>query len=396
MRTEQSIPQRRFDLDWLRVIAILAVFVFHSTRFFDSLDWHVKNATTYQWVDLWTAFQSNWGMPLIFVISGASLYFSVGKLIKFINSKIRRLFVPLAVGVFTHVAIAVYLERLTHHQFSGSLPQFIPAYFQGLYPQGNFAWMGLHLWYLLVLFVYSLLFLPLFYLLKGPWEKSLRWLGDIFALPAMMYLLALPIVLLIVFINPNTIWGGRNWGAWSLPSYIPFLFYGFLLISHQGLQQRVKAWRWVSFGLALVCTAGLITLYDKFGEPVYGSLNYKIIFSLFGLNAWLWVLFIIGMGMSYLNFYKPVLFYANEAVLPFYILHQTVLLVIGYYVTRWQISDLAKYALIAITSFAVVMLLYESFIRRVNLLRVLFGLKPEPKTQISPSLAQGRVSIKPN
>lgn len=396
MQTGQSIPQRRFDLDWLRVIAILTVFIFHSTRFFDTFDWHVKNATTYPWVQMWTMFQSNWGMPLIFVISGASLYFSVGKIVKFIRSKLMRLFVPLAVGIFSHVMIGVYLERLTHHQFTGSFFQFIPAYFQGLYPSGNFAWMGLHLWYLLVLFVYSLVFLPLFYLLKNRWEKGLRWFGSLFALPGMMYLLAVPIILLAVFIDPNTAWGGRYWGGWSLLCYIPFLWYGFLLISHQGLQERVKSWRWVSFGLAIVCTASLISLYGKLGDPLYGSFNYKIIFSLFGMNAWLWVLTIMGTGMTYLNFYRPALFYANQAVLPFYILHQTVLLILGYYVTRWQIPDIAKYVLIACTGFALVMVLYEFLIRRINILRVLFGMKPNPKTQISPSLVQPRVSIKPN
>ena len=396
MQTAQSISQRRFDLDWLRVIAILAVFIFHSTRFFDTFDWHVKNATTYQWVQIWTMFQSNWGMPLIFVISGASLYFSVGKIAKFIRSKVMRLFVPLAVGVFTHVSLAVYLERLTHHQFNGTFFQFLPKYFQGFYPHGNFAWMGLHLWYLLVLFVFSLLFLPLFYLCKYRWEKGLRWFGNIFALPGMMYLLAIPIIVLAVYLNPNTVLGGRNWGGWSLLCYIPFLWYGFLLISHHSLQERIKSWRWVSFGLALVCTASLISLYGRLGEPFYGSTNYVIIFSLFGLNAWLWVLTIMGVGMTYLNSYRPFLFYANEAVLPFYILHQTVLLVIGYYVTRWQVPDIAKYILIACSGFAAIMLLYELCIRRVNALRFLFGMKPNPKIQISPAFVEGRASITPN
>jgi hypothetical protein len=114
------------------------------------------------------------------------------------------------------------------------------------------------------------------------------------------------------------------------------------------------------------------------------------------LNAWLWVLTIMGVGMTYLNSYRPFLFYANEAVLPFYILHQTVLLVIGYYVTRWQVPDIAKYILIACSGFAAIMLLYELCIRRVNALRFLFGMKPNPKIQISPAFVEGRASIKPN
>jgi len=38
--------QRRYDLDWLRVLGILLVFIYHSTRFFNYGDWHVKNAVT--------------------------------------------------------------------------------------------------------------------------------------------------------------------------------------------------------------------------------------------------------------------------------------------------------------------------------------------------------------
>jgi glucan biosynthesis protein C len=397
MQQEKSLPQRRFDLDWLRVIAIFTVFIFHSTRFFDTFDWHVKNATTYQGVQIWTMFQSNWGMPLIFVISGASLFFSVGKIVKFLKNKVLRLLVPLIVGVLTHVSIAVYLERLTHHQFYGSFFQFIPKYFQGLYGEGgNFAWMGLHLWYLLVLFVFSLLFLPLLYLLKGRWEKVLHWLGNLFALPGMAYLLAIPIAWMAIRINPQTPLGGRNWGGWSLPCYIPFFLYGFLLISHEGMQSRVKNWRWVSFGLALSCTAVLLYIFNLYGNQFFGSFKYNIINGLFGLNSWLWVLTIMGFGMKHLNFYRPFLFYANEAVLPFYILHQTVLLVIGYYVTRWDIPDLAKFLIIFMSGFIVVLAIYEFLIRRLNILRVLFGMKPKAESQSTPSLVKNQIGFKPS
>ncbi len=72
MLGDKPIVQRRFDLDWLRVISIFAVFIFHCTRFFDTFEWHVKNPTTYQGVQVWTMFQATWGMPLIFVVTPVS------------------------------------------------------------------------------------------------------------------------------------------------------------------------------------------------------------------------------------------------------------------------------------------------------------------------------------
>lgn len=375
------ITQRKYYLDWLRVLAILAVFVFHSGRFFDKLEWHVKNPVTYQSVQNLTMFFSSWGMPLIFVISGASLYFSVGNIGKFLKSKVLRLLIPLVVGVFTHVSLAVYLERLTHHQFLGSFIDFYPKYFQGLYGEGgNFAWMGLHLWYLLLLFVYGLLFLPLFYLLKGPWKKGLNWLGNVFALPGMVYGLAIPVMWLATAISPYSSLGDRNWGGWSLLAYIPFLFYGFLLISHDGMQTRIKNWRWISLALALTCTAGLILEYQSIGDAPFGSRGYNIVNGLFGLIAWLWVVTIMGFGIQYLNHVNAFVIYANEAVLPFYVLHQTVLLCIGYFVTRWDIPDPAKFAIISTSSFVIILILYEFVIRRVNFPRILFGMKIKETT----------------
>ncbi|MCL4517408.1 MAG: hypothetical protein M1379_17815 [Firmicutes bacterium] len=74
-----------------------------------------------------------------------------------------RLAVPWALVVFILSPHQVYIERLTHRQFSGSFAGFLPHYFDGWYgiaPNGNFAWMGLHLWYLLFLFLFSTVTLP--------------------------------------------------------------------------------------------------------------------------------------------------------------------------------------------------------------------------------------------
>src|SRR6187549_3429132 len=121
-RPSAALSTRRYDLDWLRVLAILAVFVFHSGRFFDQGDWHVKNPTTYLGVQIWTTFLVNWIMPLIFVISGASTFYALGArgAGRFIKDRVLRLLVPLVVGIFTHVMVQVYLERVSHRQFNGS------------------------------------------------------------------------------------------------------------------------------------------------------------------------------------------------------------------------------------------------------------------------------------
>ncbi len=127
-----TISNRRYELDWLRVLAILVVFLYHSTRFFNLGDWHVKNVDTYVWVELWNVFATRWMMPLFFIISGAGLFYAIGKSAgwrKFYVDKFLRLMIPVLVASVTLGALQVYLERLTHGQFSGSFFSFLPPLF---------------------------------------------------------------------------------------------------------------------------------------------------------------------------------------------------------------------------------------------------------------------------
>lgn len=185
VKPETSI--RRYDLDWLRVLAILTIFVFHCGRFFDTDGWHVKNPIRHEAVQVWTGFLASWLMPLIFVISGASTFYALSSkaAARFVRDRALRLLVPLIVGIFTHVSLQVYLERVSSSKFKGSFLDFYPHYFEGFYGSGgNFAWMGLHLWYLEMLFVYSIVLLPVFLWLKGDSGSRLtQRIGTLLARP---------------------------------------------------------------------------------------------------------------------------------------------------------------------------------------------------------------------
>ncbi|HTP08612.1 MAG TPA: acyltransferase [Anaerolineae bacterium] len=380
--TAQVPSQHRYDLDWLRIVLIGFVFIFHSGRFFDTGGWHVKNAETFFGVQVWTTFLANWMMPAIFVVSGASLFFAIKSSNgKFIKDKVLRLLVPLVVGIFTHVAVQVYLQRVSEHQFVGTFFEFIPHYFDGLYGfgQGNFAWMGLHLWYLLVLFIFSILLLPLFRFLKGRGANALSKFGDVLALPLVVYTLAIPIAFLMVNLDPRTTLGMRDMGGWPLPIYMLFFIYGFIVISHAGLQERIKQQRWLSLALGGVCFAALAVLWGAQGDPMFGSTRYAQVFTIFGMSSWFWVTAIFGFGMKHLTRNSKYLAPLNEAVLPFYVLHQSILIYVGYFVVQLDIPALAKWAIIAPLSFAIIVGLI-AIIRRVNVLRFLFGMKPLPRS----------------
>ncbi len=376
---------RVYYLDWLRVLAILTVFVFHCGRFFDLEEWHIKNPTTYFGANVWTYFLGGWLMPLVFLISGASIFYALGKggrgihaVSKFVKDRTLRLAVPWLVGACTHIAFQVYLEYRFQHRFSGTFLAFLPRYFHGFRDfGGNFAWTGIHLWYLLALFILSLVFLPLFVWLKaGSGKRLLSWLAALLAKPGVVYLLAVPGTLLIRSLDPSQFWTSRDWGGWALPLYIPFFLAGFLIISHDGLQTTIRRQRWLSLAGGVAFFVADLVVVLTLGDPDFGTPVYPLFWSLFSLYSWCSVLAILGFGMQHLTVNTPFLRYANEAVLPFYILHQTVIISVGFFVVRWAIPDLFKFAIIATSSFVLIMLLYEFLVRRFNVMRFLFGMKP--------------------
>jgi peptidoglycan/LPS O-acetylase OafA/YrhL len=377
---EKRSTARLYYLDWLRVLAILAVFIYHSTRFFNMEEWMVKNPTWYPWVEAWNGFATTWLLPLIFVISGASLYYAVGKgegglgtAGRFLKDKALRLLVPWLVCVLTHASLQMYLQRVSHGEFSGSYFQYLPQYFTA-----DLDLYGMHLWYLLVLFVFGVILYPLMRWLQGRGQGFLSRLGDFLALPGAVYALALPTLALVVLFDYNGPVLGLHNAGWGLVVYLWLTLTGFLIVSHEGVQAGIQRLRWISLPLGLVLAAGGV-YWLTLGMPAFGTWQNAVGWGCRALASWCLVLAILGFGRKYLVRSTPRLTYANEAVLPFYILHQTVLLCVGYFVVQWAIPDLLKWAIIVPVSFAIIMALYEFGVRRWNVMRFLFGMKPRPK-----------------
>jgi hypothetical protein len=268
---------------------------------------------------------------------------------------------------------------MNHGRFSGSFFSFLPEYFNGLYlaigAPGNFAFQGMHLWYLLFLFLYGLLCYRLFVWLKAGGREILNRITSLFAIPGLIYLwFVLPLLIMKALIPRPVLDVGA--GGWGFLYYIWFLISGFLIVSSDRLQRHIKNQRWISLLLGVVLVSAY--LYQLFGTsrlvlPPWISGWIYTLLSFF--SAWCWLFAILGFGMRHLAFERPGLRYANEGVLPFFILHQTVLLCVGYFVTAWQIPDVLKWAIIFSGAFIIIVALYTLFIRKFELFRFLFGMK---------------------
>jgi glucan biosynthesis protein C len=373
---------RRYEFDWLRVVAIFIVFLYHSSRFFNLGDWHVKNIDTFVWVEMWIVFANLWMMPLFFIISGASLFYAIRKASgwsKFYVDKFLRLMIPVLFASVTHSVLQVYLERLSHGQFSGSFFSFVPGYLNGIYigigMPGNFAFHGMHLWYLLFLFVYSLICYRLFIWLREGGREILDRITSLFTAPGLMYVgFSIPLLLMKAFI-PSAVLDVGN-GGWGFLYYIWFLISGFIIVSSDRLQRHMMNQRWVSLLLGVgLSSVYLYQLFSLSRVELPAGIGDWINSLLFFFSAWGWLFAILGFSMKFLAFDRPLLRSANEGVLPFYILHQTVLLCIGYFVMAWEIHAALKWAIVFTSSFIVIIMLHTVFVRKIELFRFLFGMK---------------------
>jgi len=420
IKTDRAVPEpsgRLYYLDWLRVIAILIVLLVHSSKIFDYHTTVVFNSVRSPVLSIFREYALLWVMPFFFIVSGAAVFLSsrFQKTGGFIKSKIKRLLIPaILVGTFLVNPVYVYMERLFNDASIGNFFHWYPHFFNGMYGSGNgnFApWgMGTHLWYLQFLFIYSLIFLPLFVRSKKSGKSYLERLSPYFKNPWALFFLFLPVSGVAAAFEYIGMSGIRIMGSWDPVSYMFFFVYGYMVYSNKDIQETIRKYSTMFLIVALTITA--LYLATHFGVifeiqgvtrhdlTTGGTLPldhsaFAIVQAFRGLMAWSWSLAILGLGRRFLNFDSKLRAYSNEAVLPFYILHHSVIYVVGFYVIQWTSSVGTKFFVISTVSFAIIMAIYEVLIRRVNIFRFLFGMKSKSRKKPVFKSADSHFSYKP-
>ncbi len=383
-------PGRQYYLDWLRVFAILGVFLFHNARFFDAFsDWHVKNATLNLGATTFVAFMSQWMMPLFFLVAGAGTYYALKSRnpLSYTKERALRLLVPLIFGMLVIVVPQAYFEAVGHGVNLGGY-NFFQIY--GLYLQSLPQMNWFHLWFLVDLFLISLVTIPFIFAWRRGGQSLISRLASVVEKPwALLVLLVASITLANIFLYPDGFWAGQN-GGWSLISYLLFFLFGYLIFANPRIMELVRKLRRISLATGLVTFAMALAYVSILGDPVqyFGSPLYAGTMLIKSLSVWGWLFAILGFGSFYLNRTNRFLSYGNEAVLPFYVLHQTVIIIIGFYVVQWDAGVGAKYLVISTTSFIGIMGLYEFLVRRIRVLRFLFGMKQIIRSSTAPVKAK--------
>lgn len=379
------LADRLFDVDWLRLIAIGLVFASHTGRLFDTMEpWHFKNPIRSDTFTIPMGIGSQFVMPLFFVLSGISTRFALGSRPwrEFAWKRVLRLGVPVVtLGWFVFNPLQIYIEASTDQQyncppFSGTFWQFLPRAFSGRYGvDGYFCWSGVHLWYLAWLLLFTLASLPLFVCLRSERGKRvLSALVGVLCRPGMIFLPGLLLVLTEQFFPRSVPYLSNNEGGWIMASHWLLLILGWVIGSDLRLREAMRRQRWVALALADLTLVPLATWAFTLGDGWNGDPVLLFHWAWRTMNGWFWVVAILGLGAEYLNRPHKALALLGPAVLPFYILHQPLIVVLGYLLAGWALPVLPKYLLIGSLVLVLALGFYFLAIRRSRLLRFLFGL----------------------
>jgi len=379
-----SFSERRYDIDWLRVLAVLLLVPYHTAVIFvRPYVSYIKDEPDVV-MDAFAYFMNQWHMSLFFLVSGAATWFSLGSRsgTRYIGERIKRLIVPLAFGTLAIVPVQVYFQRLYYHEFTGSYVQFYPHIFDGIYPHGNFTWG--QLWFLAYLFVFSLFALPIFLYLRT--DKGKLMISKIAALlerRGAIFLAAIPLAITQAVFRAR--WPGfqnlyDDWANFTF--YLIIFSYGYLLCSDVRFSRAIEQHAGISLVFGVVSMSIILALRQIGTVPAADySPGWILYMILHGLSSWCWLVAFLGFGRKYLNFTNRLLEYGTEAALPFYILHHAAIVAIGYYIVRWNATALAKLLIISIASLILTVVFYDLLVRRANISRFLFGMKAKRRRE---------------
>jgi glucan biosynthesis protein C len=374
------MTSRRYDLDTLRIIAFALLIFYHIGMFYVSWGWHVKSVHAGPAAEPLMRLLNPWRLSLLFLISGMALRFAIDKsdrLSRFGWQRAVRLFIPLLFGMLVVVTPQAWLQLVESSEVQKGLIDFYPGYLSDIYSITTPTWN--HLWYLAYILVYTILLLPLArplsrlsQFIEPPLQRLLGhrfgWLGLLLIvfIPHMIFRLALDARF------PTTHDLAYDWANHA--HSLTWLLSGYMLAKSAAFWHALRAGRWplliLSLTLGFVLTLAwlnwdAITIDVTWLWPArVGRVIYYCVVIL-ALLAWAQQLAAKDWrGRAYLN----------EAVFPYYILHQTIIATAGYWLTRQGLNVGTEVSLLMAATVLGCLAGHE-IIRRIPMLRPLFGLK---------------------
>lgn len=375
--------ERRHDIDWLRVIIILLVLIFHTALMFTNVGFHLNNEDKSFSLMILAGWLDSWFMPLFFLIAGFSNYFNLNKrsIRDYIINRTYRILIPVYItGLFFILFSVFYFEAYTYYNFRGSLIDLIPIYFERFRIFNVASPAGLiplpypsHMWFLQFLILISIISIPLIKVAESKiGKKVIQFITN----GKRIYIFLVPLFIIRVTLR-SFFEGEHNWA--DFVEFVIYYLIGYIFASNPSFKKRIEQKSISHLILGLLAFGfghGLIMQLWGYNYPSGEgfSLKYVSFQFFFTICRYSWILFMLSIASKYLNFTNKILMYCKEAVFPFYIIHKTVMLSIAWFILSLSLGVFTKFISIIILSLVGIMLIYEFIIRRFNVLRILCGM----------------------
>lgn len=380
------MTDRRYDLDWLRIGAFGLLILYHVGMFYVTWDWHVKSSRASETIEPLMMLTNPWRLTLLFLVAGAASRFMWDKMSagRFTWARMGRLWPPLLLAVFVVVPPQAYYEIVEAvramppemaAQYAGAVDNFYVRYVTA---SGN--WCDSdgclvtptynHMWFVAYLILYTLLLLVFAPLIKrAPKALSALIAGPLLILTPWLFMAALRVTLFPIFDTTHALIDDWYTHALSLSAFL----FGFAIAKHQPFFDACVRWRWRALAIALAAWAALITYFALAGENPPDWLR-TIFRCVRELDAWTAIVAAIGFAHKHLAHADgPVRRVLTQAIFPFYLIHQTIIVVAGHYLDplRWPLWIEAP---VLISATALGCWLFYQLARWVPPLRVWVGL----------------------
>ncbi|WP_143731628.1 acyltransferase [Microbulbifer sp. GL-2] len=372
------------ELDWLRVILILAVFLHHVLMPFNGDDWHIMNGESSKILDDVMVYFEQFRLPILFFIAGVGSVLLLCRIspAHFLRDKFLRLFIPLIVGMMIVVPPQNYIENIDKYEsFWQELPQLV------------FKLDANHLWFIEYLVVFSFLAVPLQFLLQSQSKKSIKlFLKRLINTPSGLF--GVVLVLIILRVGLKFYFPEDDHSINNLSSSLFYLFFfiaGMVCIQSQVVWISLSKYRRTNFMWLVISSIAFYGYYYSPDLSEYLSLQarWSIWWFVCCLVAWSALLTLLGYAQRYLKNTPKWLKVSNELIYPFYIFHQTVIVVIGYYVISWPIPLVYKAIILLVSALLITVSICLLAVYPFNMIRRLFGLKPR-KINVSDDMAYNK------
>lgn len=372
------VNMRKYYIDNIRILCILMLFPFHTAMIFNGWgeNWYVHSKALVGATMLDLAVYP-WWMSGLFTLAGVSAVYSLkNRTVKqYIQERFLKLFIPLISSILLVIPVQAYIADRYFNNYIGSYIEHFAVYFSltdwsgydGHFTPGQ-------TWFILYLFVISMITLPLIIWYKN---KENKISGK-----SMTIMKIVPMFLIILLAAPILDIGGKSIGEFAAD----FLL-GYFILSMEEVQARLEKYR-IPLGLAWVIL--IIMRCTMYQMSISHGLLWEVQQRVLG---WIGILAIMGLGKKFLEFNNKFTQYFTSAIFPIYIFHQSIIVIVGFIVVQTVRVPVIQYFVIMGTSFILTIIMYEIF-RRLPVTRFLFGIKKDRRNKLKRTINKSNGKLK--